>query len=129
MQGQRRRDTGPELRLRRTVHATGMRYRVDARPVAELRWRADLVFVRPKVAVFVDGCWWHGCDQHFRPAKANGEWWAEKIARNVARDREADEALGLRGWLVLRFWEHDDAAVAATRVAVEVAERNRVSRR
>lgn len=104
MQTNRRRDTGPELAVRRAVHALGLRYRVDTRPVPSLNRRADLVFTRCKVAVFVDGCFWHGCSVHHTVSRTNSEFWAMKVATNKARDAETDRLLTEAGWTVLRLW-------------------------
>jgi DNA mismatch endonuclease (patch repair protein) len=122
MQANRGRDTGPELALRSLLHATGLRYRVNARPVPEIRRRADVVFPRDRVAVFVDGCFWHGCPQHSRPAKTNAEAWSAKIEGNRVRDTETNTLLRSAGWTVLRVWEHDDVEEAARMVAREVAQ-------
>ena len=93
-----------------------MRFRVDA-PIPGLpRRRADVVFTRARIAVFVDGCFWHGCPEHATHPARNAEWWATKLARNVERDRETDEHLRATGWTVLRFWEHADMAGASTAV-------------
>ena len=108
MQGNRRRDTRPEMQVRRAVHALGLRYRVDARPLANLNRRADLVFIRAKVAVFVDGCYWHGCPAHGTTAKTNSAYWGPKIQRNRERDAETNRLLRAAGWVVLRVWEHED---------------------
>lgn len=110
----RRRDTKPELAVRRRVHATGLRYRVDFPPLPhERRLRADLVFVRARVAVFIDGCFWHGCPQHHTKAKNNADFWATKVSGNRARDSRVNELLATAGWTVLRFWEHEDPAAVA----------------
>src|SRR5215207_10089041 len=86
MQKQRQSGTRPELAIRRLLHARGLRYRVDAPlPIPHLRRRADLLFAGPKVAVFVDGCYWHCCPVHATKPKANAQWWAEKLAKNVER--------------------------------------------
>ena len=119
-QANRGRDTGPELRLRSALHRRGLRFRINRRVAAELRTTVDIVFARARVAVFVDGCFWHRCPDHSTTPKANGEWWASKLEENVARDRRADIALRERGWTVLRIWEHEDPEVAANRVAVIV---------
>lgn len=113
MQANRSRDTGPELRLRRALHAAGRRYRVNlVLRVPGRRVRPDLVFTRRRVAVFVDGCYWHRCPQHGRmPADPTG-YWAAKLQRNVDRDRAVDEALRTAGWQVLRIWEHVPVAQA-----------------
>lgn len=122
MKANRRRDTKPELRLRQALHANGYRYRVDmALEVPGRRVRPDVVFTRAKVAVFVDGCFWHSCPEHGRmPSDPTGYWHA-KLARNTARDREVDEALIQAGWQVVRVWEHAplDDAVDAVVHAVE----------
>jgi DNA mismatch endonuclease (patch repair protein) len=103
------------------VHRLGLRYRVAVRPVPAVRRTADLVFVRAKVAVFLDGCFWHGCPIHHTVAKRNAEFWSEKVARNKARDRDTDRRLQEAGWLVIRVWEHEDpqAAAQSVRAAVE----------
>jgi len=115
-QGQRVRDTKPELAIRSAVHAAGLRYRVDARPAPNLRVRADLLFTRVKVAVFVDGCFWHGCPEHFIPPKNNAEWWASKIEGNKARDHSARAQLRRLGWTVLSFWEHQQPKAVASEI-------------
>lgn len=119
----RRRDSNPELRLRRALHALGFRYRVDfpircgpGRPI-----RPDIVFTKSLVAVFVDGCFWHGCPEHGTSPKANSEYWAAKIAINQDRDARQSTALKRSGWLVLRFWEHGSADDAAVQVAAAVS--------
>lgn len=116
MRAQARRDTKPELALRRELWRRGLRYRVDRPPIAGMRRRADIVFSRQRVAVFVDGCFWHRCPQHSTIPKANRAWWTEKLDRNVARDRDTDRRLLDAGWLVVRVWEHEAAAEAADRV-------------
>ena len=120
MQGNRSRDTAPELAVRRAVFARGLRYRVAARPIATLRRTADLVFSRAKVAVFVDGCYWHGCPQHHRAPSANARYWSQKVTRNRARDFDTTDRLSEAGWTVLRFWEHDDPEVVAGMVEAAV---------
>ena len=113
------RDTQPELRLRRAFHAAGLRYRKDMRPERDLRCSADVVFSRHRVAVFVDGCYWHGCAKHFKPPKTNMEWWIEKIEDNIKRDVRTTMNLLARGWTVFRFWEHDLATIDGLASAVE----------
>lgn len=120
MRANRSRDTKPELALRSAAHKLGLRYRVDAAPIKELRRRADLVFTRAKVAVFSDGCYWHGCPEHYRPARQNGQFWTDKISNNRARDQDTDAKLVAAGWLVIRVWEHEDPAEAAGRIAQAV---------
>ena len=117
MLANRRNDTGPEMRVRRLLHAAGLRYRIDYAPDRRnLRRRADIVFTRRRIAVFIDGCYWHGCPEHFVPPKANARCWAGKIAGNIARDRDTDERLRSLGWVVLRFWEHDEPSLVAERI-------------
>lgn len=120
MAKQRRRDTTAEINLRRVLHSRGLRYRVDAAILGLPRRRADILFPRQKVAVFVDGCFWHSCPQHKTAPKNNAEWWATKLARNVQRDRETDAHLAAHGWVVLRIWEHEDPERAADRVEAVV---------
>jgi DNA mismatch endonuclease (patch repair protein) len=107
MKSNRSRDTKPELRLRKVVHAQGLRYRVAAPPIPGIRRTADLLFTRAKIAVFVDGCFWHGCPEHHTVAKTNAEFWAQKMEGNRRRDRDTDRLLTERGWLVIRMWEHE----------------------
>jgi DNA mismatch endonuclease, patch repair protein len=122
MQANRGRDTRPERALRSATHALGLRYRVGARPLPKLRRTADLVFTRAKVAVFLDGCFWHGCPEHFRPARLNENFWTTKIAGNQERDQDTDRQLAQAGWTVLRVWEHEDPAGAALRIAAAVGD-------
>jgi DNA mismatch endonuclease, patch repair protein len=125
MLGNRNRDTAPELRLRSLVHAAGLRYRVAAKPLPKMRRTADLVFRPAKVAVFIDGCFWHGCPDHFVMPKTNRPYWEDKIGRNVQRDRHTDDRLAEEGWLVLRFWEHLSPEECACTVIETVAARRR----
>jgi DNA mismatch endonuclease Vsr len=111
----KRRDTGPELALRAELHRLGLRYAVD-RPVDGTRRRADVVFVSARVAVYVDGCFWHGCPDHGTVPKQSREWWVAKIEANRRRDADTDARLRAAGWTVLRFWEHDDPTAAARKV-------------
>lgn len=118
---QRRRDTKPEVALRRELHRRGLRYFVDRAPLKGMRRRADLVFPRRKVAVYVDGCFWHSCPVHATKPRNNAQWWADKLAANVARDRDTDTRLIEEGWRVVRIWEHEDPVVAAQRVVDDLA--------
>jgi DNA mismatch endonuclease, patch repair protein len=121
MQAIRATDTKPELAVRRLVHAMGLRYRTHIRPEPRLNRRADLVFTRARVAVFVDGCFWHGCPEHGRRRfGVNGWYWPAKIDRNVRRDAETTRLLTEAGWRVVRFWEHEDPVDVAAAVAEEV---------
>lgn len=116
MLGNKGRDTRPELALRSAVHARGLRYRVAVRPLPDLRRTADLVFPRERVAVFLDGCFWHGCPEHQSVSGSNSDYWARKIELNRRRDRDTSERLTDAGWLVIRVWEHESPDVAAHRV-------------
>jgi DNA mismatch endonuclease (patch repair protein) len=113
MLAQRRRDTAPEVALRRALHRRGLRFRVHRRPVPSVRREADVVFASQRVAVFVDGCWWHGCPEHHTPPMANHEWWAAKISATRARDGDTERRLAAAGWTVVRVWEHEAAEAAA----------------
>lgn len=126
MQGNRGHDTKAELAVRRLVHAAGLRYRVNARPEPDLRRTADLLFTRARVAVFIDGCYWHGCPEHLRMPTKNQDYWRGKIGRNQTRDLETTSRLEERGWLVLRFWEHEPPDRVAERVAQVVRNRRAV---
>lgn len=121
---QRTRDTAPERALRSALHTRGLRYRVDFAPIRGRR-RADIVFTRARVAVFVDGCFWHGCSLHRSIPAHNYRWWRDKIAANVRRDTHTVAALQSVGWAVMRIWEHDDMVEAAERVEAIVRERRR----
>lgn len=123
MRANRRRDTHPELRTRRLVHAAGLRYRVDARPLPSVNRRADMVFTRAKVAVFIDGCFWHSCPSHGTAPQANAAFWQAKFASNRARDTETDSMLREAGWISLRIWEHVEASEAAAIVITAVRQR------
>lgn len=115
MAAQLRKGTGPELALRRILHARGYRYRIDF-PIPNSRRRADIVFTRQKLMVFVDGCFWHSCPVHGSIPKQNREWWVAKLLANVARDHDTDARLRAAGWRVLRFWEHEEPVHAANRI-------------
>ncbi|MHB8296837.1 MAG: DNA mismatch endonuclease Vsr [Acidimicrobiales bacterium] len=130
MSTQRRTGTEPELALRRLLHGMGLRYRVHRSPLPAIRRRADMVFGPARVAVFVDGCFWHGCPDHGRREhKVNGWYWPEKIERNRRRDADTDRRLTDAGWLVLRIWEHEEPGQAAAGVADAVGLRRRRAKR
>ena len=112
----RNRDTAAEMALRRELHRRGLRYRVNFKIPGLGRTRPDIAFTRQKIAVFVDGCFWHRCPEHATFPKANAEWWAKKLDVNVRRDREIDDALREAGWTAVRVWEHEDPAEAADRI-------------
>ena len=119
MVANRRRDTKPELQVRQLLHAAGLRYQVDAAPVAEHRWRADVVFSRRHIAVFIDGCFWHSCPLHGTTPKTNADYWTPKLAGNRARDVEVTTALEASGWKVLRYWEHESPEHIARAIIAE----------
>lgn len=123
MRSNRGRDTKPELALRSAVHALGLRYRVSVRPLRDVRRTADLVFPTERVAVFLDGCFWHGCADHHTVAVTNAGFWADKVKGNIARDRDTDSRLAEAGWLSVRVWEHEDPATAAVCVRDAVLSR------
>lgn len=116
MKGNRARDTQPELRIRSALHRRGWRYRVNIRPLQDVRRTADLVFPGRKVAVFVDGCFWHGCPEHYRPSSAHSEFWRAKLAANLERDDDTNARLREAGWTVIRIWEHEATTEAVRRV-------------
>jgi DNA mismatch endonuclease (patch repair protein) len=116
MQSNRPRDTKPEVALRSALHRSGMRFRKHLRPVANLRCEPDAVFTRARLAVFLDGCWWHSCPEHGSLPVRNGDWWARKLAVTRERDRRNTAALEAAGWRVLRVWEHEQLNVAVERV-------------
>ena len=126
---QRREGTAPEMALRRALHALGLRYRLHLAPVPTLRRKADIIFTRERVAVFVDGCFWHGCLEHGRRRHdVNGWYWPDKIARNRHRDEDTDRLLSGSGWLSLRFWEHEltgGGVAGAAREVKDVLEKRR----
>lgn len=115
-----RRDTTTELAVRRLLHARGLRYRVDYPPLTDQRRRrADIVFTRARIAVFIDGCFWHGCPEHATSPKRNVEYWGPKLAANRARDLDTNTRLEAAGWTVLRFWEHEDSRAVADLIELE----------
>lgn len=120
MLGNKARDTRPELKVRRLLHGQGLRYRVNARPLAGLNRTADIVFSRQKVAVLIDGCYWHGCPDHYTAPKANADYWRDKVGRNRERDAETRRLLTDAGWTVLRFWSHEDPEDVAACIASEL---------
>ncbi|WP_371616036.1 very short patch repair endonuclease [Streptomyces sp. NBC_00454] len=118
MSRQPSRDTGPEMAVRRLLHRAGLRYRVNVPVPGMPRRTIDIAWRGAKIAVFLDGCFWHGCPEHATRPKANAEWWRTKLERNMARDRETSAHLEAAGWTVLRFWEHEEAATIANTVRI-----------
>lgn len=124
MRGNRKSDTGPERRLRFALHAAGLRFRKSVLLVEPaVTVRADVVFRRSRVVVFVDGCFWHSCPEHATSPGRNISYWGPKLARNVERDRAGDAALSAAGWHVVRVWEHEDASAAAAQIGEAVRSR------
>lgn len=116
----RRRDTAAELALRRELHRRGLRYRVVYPLPGQRRRTIDVAFTKVRVAVFVDGCFWHGCPEHGTKPRSNSEWWRTKLAANRSRDDDTDRLLAELGWTVVRIWEHEPVEIAADRVAAVV---------
>ena len=125
MQVTRRRDTAAEIAIRRALHAGGLRFRVDRPVLPGMRRRADIVFVTAKVAVFVDGCFWHCCPIHRTHPRANAKWWAAKLEANRRRDGDTNRQLRKAGWMVTRVWEHEAPEDAAARIIKLVLQRRR----
>jgi DNA mismatch endonuclease (patch repair protein) len=116
MQSNRPRDTKPEKALRSAAHALGLRFKVSTRPLPKVRRTADSVFTRVRLAVFLDGCYWHGCPEHHTLSATNTAYWTDKLETNRRRDRQTDQWLREAGWEVLRVWEYEDPTTAALRV-------------
>lgn len=118
-----RRDTAPEVALRAELHRRGLRFRIDLPVIPGLRRRPDIVFTRARVAVFVDGCFWHGCPDHGTWPKNNAAFWREKIETNRQRDGDTDARFRAAGWMAERVWEHENPSLAADRVEARVRSR------
>ena len=123
MEATKRRDTAAEMALRSALHRRGLRFRVDQAPIRGVRRRADIVFRKARVAVYVDGCFWHCCPIHGTWPKANAEWWREKLETNKARDADTDRKLRDVGWIPVRVWEHEAPQEVAERIEELVRER------
>lgn len=123
MQRQARRDTAPELALRRELFSRGLRYRVCQRPLPNLRRQVDVVFRKMRIAIEVRGCFWHCCPEHGVVPKTNNEWWCQKLARTRARDEETAERLLEAGWTLISVWEHEDMGEIAVRIHALVQSR------
>jgi DNA mismatch endonuclease (patch repair protein) len=123
MLGNKSRDTAPEMVVRRYLHNQGFRYRVHTRPIKDWNRKADMVFPRVKVAVFINGCFWHGCSKHYVKPKTNSDYWSKKIERNSERDIETFRRLRSKGWSVITLWEHQDLIKGAKRIALRVQSR------
>jgi DNA mismatch endonuclease (patch repair protein) len=120
---QSRRDTRPELDLRKELFRRGLRYRVQV-PVVTPRRKHDVVFTRSRVVVDIRGCFWHGCPLHGTSSKSHSEWWAAKIAANRERDCDTEKRLRKAGWLPIVVWEHEDPRKAAQRIEKLVRRRS-----
>lgn len=123
----RQRDTDIEVSVRKRIYAAGLRYRVNARPSKTLRSRADILFPRLRLAVYIDGCFWHGCPAHASWPKNNGQWWKAKILANRDRDARSTAALEGQGWRVLRFWSHQEADFIAAAIIGVVRQKHQLS--
>lgn len=121
-QRQKIRDTAPEIALRRELHRRGLRYRVDVPLLGRRRGRADILFSRARVAVMVDGCFWHRCPDHGLDPRSNSDWWQQKLDRNVERDCQTNAELASQGWTVIRIWEHESPITAADKIEAAVRE-------
>jgi DNA mismatch endonuclease (patch repair protein) len=127
MQHNRPRDTSLEVAVRSALHRAGLRFYKHRRPIPGLRCEPDILFPAVRLAVFVDGCFWHACPEHASFPETNAAWWRAKLQANQARDRRNDEALRAAGWVVLRLWEHGgvDEVVAEISDLVEKLRRRR----
>ena len=125
MQANRSRDTGPEMAVRHLLFAHGFRYRVAYRALPQnRRITVDIAFPGARIAVMIDGCFWHGCPEHYRAPRAHTDYWQAKIEGNEARDSRTSEALTESGWTVLRFWTHEQPQVIAAQVEQAVRQRH-----
>ncbi|MGY1709109.1 very short patch repair endonuclease [Geodermatophilus sp. SYSU D00758] len=125
----RRRDNGPEMAVRRLLWARGLRYRVCFRIPGQRRRTIDIAFVGARLAVYIDGCFWHGCPEHQHMPKANAGWWVQKMAMNQARDAAATAQLQDLGWTVMRFWEHEAPEDVVSAIAAHLESRPAPGRR
>lgn len=125
MQANVGRETAVEHLVRSYLHRAGLRFRKDVRPLPDLRCKADIVFRKAKVCVFIDGCFWHGCPNHFRTPASNTAWWDEKINANRDRDKRNNELLKRAGWMVVRLWEHELSEEMLARLAAVIRPRKR----
>ncbi len=120
LSARRSRDTHPELLIRRSLYRRGLRYRVNYPVPGSRRRTMDIAFPRRRIAVFIDGCYWHGCPLHFRSPQTNTEFWLHKISRNRDRDSDTNSRLREAGWVVMRFWEHQESDQAARAIFAAV---------
>ncbi|GAA4205776.1 very short patch repair endonuclease [Microbispora amethystogenes] len=128
MRANRRVNTKPEMALRSALHRLGYRYRKDLRiDAGNVKVRPDIVFTARKVAVFVDGCFWHVCPEHGRQPTTNEWYWAPKLRRNIDRDQRVNAALSDAGWQVVRLWEHESLSAAVEVVIAALRSRARMT--
>ena len=120
MQATPSRDTAPERALRSALHRMGLRFLKNKEPASGIGCKADVIFQRAKVCVFMDGCFWHGCPKHFRAPKTNTEWWLEKVRDNQERDKKKTNLIKKQGWVVLRYWEHDTQRNKVIKIARKI---------
>ena len=120
MQSVGQKDTPKELAVRKILFGKGYRYRINCKPLKNLNRKADIIFIKYKLAIFIDGCFWHLCPKHGSIPNANRKYWENKLYTNVQRDKETNEILQNNGWIVLRFWEHDDPNYAANAIICEI---------
>jgi DNA mismatch endonuclease (patch repair protein) len=125
MENARQRDTSIEVELASELHNLGLSFESNVAPVTGTRSRPDLLFAAARIAVFVNGCFWHGCPEHGTWPKHNAAWWRTKIEANRERDVKNDAVLTKAGWIVLRYWEHDDPCVAAQEIAQRIRQLGR----
>jgi DNA mismatch endonuclease (patch repair protein) len=126
MRGNRKRDTRPELAVRSALHRRGLRFNKDFLiTTSTVRVRVDVAFPRRRIAVLIDGCFWHRCPLHETEPRANATYWGPKLDRNVARDRSQEAGLRLEGWTVVRGWEHEDPVMVAERIAALLGSRRK----
>jgi len=128
MQANRKWNSKPEVVLRQALHARGLRYRIHTTPGQASKCIADIVFATERIAIFIDGCFWHGCPDHTKPPRTNSDYWGPKIRGNRERDIRTDRLLAETGWLSIRVWEHDDPATAARVIAESVRRRRALTR-
>ena len=128
MQAAKTKNTAPEIALRSLIYHQGFHYRIDARPLKEFNRRADIVFRSAKVAIFVDGCFWHGCPIHATQAKSNAEFWSFKIKQNRERDVDTTKHLEKAGWKVIRVWEHENPVKASEKICGIIKKRQIVKK-
>lgn len=117
----RQKGTKAEIKIRRELHSRGLRYRLQVPVLSKPRRTADIAFHRQRLAIFVNGCFWHGCPAHASWPKSNAEFWRNKIEANIARDDDTNRWLEMAGWKAIRAWEHEDAVEASDRTAKNLA--------